>query len=67
MNRNGPIAVTFSFLTKSTDMLTALLILYLSLLLIAALPRWSYSQNWGYYPSSGVMIVLAVVVGLAIT
>lgn len=30
-------------------------------LLIAALPTWPYSGTWGYYPSGGLGLVLAVV------
>jgi hypothetical protein len=42
-------------------MITLLVIAYLSVLLIAALPLWSYNRNWGYYPSSAVTVVLGTV------
>jgi Protein of unknown function (DUF3309) len=37
------------------------LLLLLLLLLIGALPAWPYSAGWGYYPSGGLLLVLAVV------
>ena len=45
-------------------MLGAVLIVVLLLALFGALPRWSHSRNWGYYPTGGVGLVLAVVVVL---
>jgi hypothetical protein len=30
--------------------------------LIGALPRWSYSGGWGYYPSGLVSILLIIVI-----
>lgn len=46
-------------------MLTFFLVVYLTALLVAALPRWQYSRNWGYYPSSAGMVVLGAVVGIS--
>jgi hypothetical protein len=45
-------------------MLGTVLIVVLLLALFGALPRWSHSRNWGYYPTGGVGLVLAVVVVL---
>lgn len=45
-------------------MLGTILLIVLVLFLIGALPRWSHSSNWGYYPSGGVGVVLTVVVVL---
>ena len=45
-------------------MLGTVLIVVLVLVLLGALPRWSHSRNWGYYPTGGVGLVLAVVVVL---
>ncbi len=45
-------------------MLGTILIVLLVLALLGALPRWSHSQNWGYYPTGGVGLVLLVVVVL---
>jgi hypothetical protein len=36
------------------------------ILLIGALPTWPYSTGWGYYPSSGLGLVLLIVVILAL-
>jgi Protein of unknown function (DUF3309) len=38
-----------------------LLMILLVILLIGALPTWPYSASWGYYPSSGLGLVLFVV------
>jgi hypothetical protein len=42
-------------------MLGTILIVFLVLALFGALPRWSHSRDWGYFPSGGVGIVLVVV------
>ena len=42
-------------------MLTILLVIVV-LMLLGAIPRWPHSRNWGYYPSSGLGIVLLVLV-----
>jgi len=44
-------------------MRTILLILVI-LLLIGALPTWPHSVNWGYFPSGGLGLVLAIVLVL---
>jgi len=41
-----------------------ILIIILVLLLIGALPSWPYSSGWGYYPSSGLGLVLLILVVL---
>jgi uncharacterized protein DUF3309 len=38
-----------------------LLFIILILLLIAALPTWPYSTDWGYYPSGGLGLILLIV------
>lgn len=43
-------------------MLGAILIVILILALLGALPRWSHSKDWGYAPTSGVGVVLFIVV-----
>jgi hypothetical protein len=43
-----------------------ILIIILILLLIGGLPRWGYSQNWGYFPSGGLGFVLLVVIILVL-
>ncbi len=38
-----------------------LLLVLLIILLIGALPTWPYSGDWGYYPSSGLGLLLVIV------
>jgi hypothetical protein len=42
-------------------MLTTILIIVLILLLIGAVPSWSYSRSWGYGPSGILGVILVVV------
>jgi Protein of unknown function (DUF3309) len=46
-------------------MRTVLLIIVI-LLLLGALPTWPYSQGWGYYPSSGLGLLLIVLIIVAL-
>ena len=43
-----------------------LLLIILVLLLIGAIPSWPYSTEWGYYPSSGIGIILIIVLILVL-
>ena len=43
-----------------------ILLIVLILLLIGALPTWPYSSEWGYYPSSGLGLLLIVLIVLAV-
>jgi hypothetical protein len=45
-------------------MIGIFLVLILILVLIGALPTWPHSRSWGYYPTGGIGIILAVVVVL---
>jgi hypothetical protein len=45
-------------------MLGTVLIVLLILALLGVLPRWGHSQNWGYFPTGGVGLVLLIVVVL---
>lgn len=45
-------------------MLGPILLILLFLMLIGAFPTWPHSRNWGYYPSGGLGLALAVVVVL---
>ena len=47
-------------------MLSTILIVILILMLLGSVPRWPHSRNWGYYPSSGLGIVVLVLVILAL-
>jgi hypothetical protein len=46
------------------EMLGTILLVVLILFLLGALPTWNHSQNWGYFPSSGLGLVVVVVVVL---
>lgn len=43
-------------------MLGTILLVVLILLLIGALPNWSHSRNWGYFPSGGLGLILVIVI-----
>lgn len=47
-------------------MLGTILIVVLILALIGALPRWSHSKDWGYYPTGGLGLVLLIVIILLV-
>jgi hypothetical protein len=47
-------------------MLATALIVVVVLMLLGALPRWSHSRSWGYGPSGGLGLVLAVVIILVL-
>lgn len=40
--------------------ITTILLLILILMLIGALPTWSHSRSWGYYPSGGLGLVVVI-------
>jgi len=43
-------------------MLGTILIVILILALCGALPRWSHSRNWGYYPASGLGVIVFILI-----
>jgi len=45
-------------------MLLTILIVVLLLMMVGAFPRWNHSRSWGYFPSSGMGLVLVIVVVL---
>lgn len=47
--------------------MSTILLVFLILLLIGALPTWPYSRSWGYYPSGGLGLVVLVLLVLALT
>jgi hypothetical protein len=47
-------------------MLGTILVVFLILALLGALPRWSHSRQWGYVPSGGVGLALLSVVSLVL-
>ncbi len=42
-----------------------LFLIIVLLLLVGALPAWPYSGEWGYYPSSGLGLLLVVLIVLS--
>lgn len=46
--------------------IASLLLIILLLMAIGVLPAWPHSRNWGYYPSSGLGIVVIVVLVLVL-
>jgi hypothetical protein len=47
-------------------MIGTILLIFLVLMLVGALPRWPHSATWGYYPSSGLGIVVIILIVLLI-
>jgi hypothetical protein len=47
-------------------MLGTILVIFLILALVGALPRWSHSRQWGYVPTGGVGLALFIVVILVL-
>jgi len=45
-------------------MLGTILIVVLILMLLGALPTWSFSRNWGYGPSGGLGLIALVLIVL---
>jgi Protein of unknown function (DUF3309) len=41
-----------------------ILLIILILLLVGAFPAWPYSRGWGYYPSSGLGLILLILIVL---
>lgn len=44
--------------------LGTIILIVLILFLIGALPTWSHSSNWGYYPSGGIGTIIIIVIVL---
>lgn len=47
--------------------LTTLLIVFLVLIFIGALPTWPYSRSWGYRPGGVLGLLLVVLIILILT
>ena len=45
----------------------AVLLVVLVLMLVGAIPRWSHSRDWGYFPSGGLGVVLLIVLVLVLS
>ena len=48
-------------------MLMNVLLVILFLMLVCAIPTWPHSRTWGYYPSSGLGLVVLVLLFLILT
>ncbi|MBW4621466.1 MAG: DUF3309 domain-containing protein [Cyanosarcina radialis HA8281-LM2] len=44
--------------------ISTILVIVLILLLLGALPVYPYSRSWGYYPTGGIGILVAVILVL---
>jgi MYXO-CTERM domain-containing protein len=44
-----------------------LLLVLILALVVLSLPTWPYSTGWGYYPSGGLGLLLAVLLVLLLT
>ena len=42
--------------------ISTLILILLIILLIGSLPTWPYSNDWGYYPSGGLGLVVLILV-----
>jgi hypothetical protein len=45
-------------------MIVDVVVVILVLMLIGSFPAWPYSREWGYYPTGGIGLILAIVVVL---
>jgi hypothetical protein len=48
-------------------MLFNIVLVLLFLMLLGAIPAWPHSRSWGYYPSSGLGLVLLIILLLMFT
>jgi Protein of unknown function (DUF3309) len=44
--------------------IATIVLIVLILLLIGALPAWPYSNQWGYYPSGGLGLLVIILIVL---
>ncbi len=47
--------------------MSTILLIVVILLLVGALPTWSHSVDWGYFPSGGLGIILVILLVLVLT
>jgi hypothetical protein len=45
-------------------MFATIILALLILMLIGALPNWPHSRSWGYYPSGGLGLLVAILLVL---
>lgn len=48
-------------------MLAIILVVFLVVLFLGALPTWPHSRSWGYFPSAGLGLVALILVILLLT
>lgn len=48
-------------------MLGTILIVILILMLVGAVPRWSHSRGWDYFPAGGLGLVLLILIILLLS
>ena len=48
-------------------MIGTILVVVVILLLLGLLPTWPHSRQWGYYPSSGVSLLLVIIIILIVS
>jgi hypothetical protein len=47
-------------------MLGTIVLVFLFLMLLGAIPAWPYSRNWGYAPSGGLGLIVIILLILLI-
>jgi hypothetical protein len=47
--------------------MVTILLVVLILMLLGTIPSWPHSRGWGYYPSSGIGLIVLVMVILLVT
>lgn len=48
------------------SLLGILLLVFLVMLILGALPTWNHSRSWGYYPTGGLGLILVLVLVLVL-
>lgn len=64
VSQPGPISKSRHKVRNEEGSMSTILLILLVLLLVGALPAWPYSRSWGYYPSSGLGLVVVVLLVL---
>jgi len=63
-----PIGAPLTAPEKESSMpLGTILLIILIVVLVGAWPAWPHSKSWGYYPSSGLAIVVIILLILVLT
>jgi len=48
------------------SLLGIILLVFLVLLILGALPTWNHSRSWGYFPTGGLGLILVIVLVLVL-